>query len=114
MKIKTTRRFIKDHANLPIVSAGYCSLQNLLYYHSPTAYTAGVYGWNFDVYELDGLTITTGYRGMIGPTAHHVEEYDQKAKGYLEASRIDGDEKREAVEALLKSFIEVNREEFLR
>ena len=64
MKYKTTRKAIVEGtpAN-SLVSVGYCDLAELLCYHSPTAYTCGVYGWNFDVYEVYGLTICTGYRG---------------------------------------------------
>lgn len=46
--------------------AGYCDLSYLLNNHSPIAYTCGVYGWNFDVYEVYGVTICTGYRNMPG------------------------------------------------
>ena len=48
MKYKTTRKAIVN-AGGQIRYAGYCELGDLLRYHAPTAYTAGVYGWNFDV-----------------------------------------------------------------
>lgn len=65
MKYKTTRKAVV--ADSPrLVSVGYCDLSALLRYHSPVAYTCGVYGWNFDVYEVYGLTICTGYRGLPG------------------------------------------------
>lgn len=111
MKIKTTRRFIKDHANLPIVSAGYCSLQTLLRYHSPTAYTAGIYGWNCDVYELEGLTITTGYRGMVGPTAKGIEEFEKRAQAWLK-DHTTYDEAKDGIETLLNDFIELQRQTY--
>lgn len=67
-KYRTTAKAIRDamKAGTPTVALGYCELQRLLGCADPEAYTAGVYGWNFDVYRLGGLTICTGYRGMIG------------------------------------------------
>ena len=67
-KYRTTAKAIRDamRAGVPTVALGYCELQCLLGCADPEAYTAGVYGWNFDVYRLGGLTICTGYRGMIG------------------------------------------------
>lgn len=79
MKFKTTAKALRDGC-LRIVSAGYCDLQYLLRTKEPIAYTSGVYGWNFDVYEIDGLTICTGYRGMVGRRANNIHEYEQKAK----------------------------------
>ena len=56
MKYKTTVKALRDGA-CNLRSAGYCDLQYLLTNHSPIAYTSGVYGWNFDVYAVYGLTI---------------------------------------------------------
>ena len=63
MKYKTTTKAVKEGYR-HIISVGYCALQNLLRGEYPVAYTAGVYGWNYDVYEIDGVAICTGYRGM--------------------------------------------------
>lgn len=79
MKYKTTRKAVVN-GSTNIVSVGYCDLATLLRNHSPNAYTCGVYGWNFDVYEVYGLTICTGYRGMPGRTANNVREYESRAE----------------------------------
>ena len=50
MKVKTTRKAIVN-GSCNVKCAGYCDLSYLLNNHSPIAYTCGVYGWNFDVYE---------------------------------------------------------------
>ena len=42
--------------------------------------TAGVYGWNCDVYTIAGLTICTGYRGMVGTPAVLTADYEQRAR----------------------------------
>lgn len=72
----------------------------------PIAYTCGVYGWNFDVYEIDGLTICTGYRGMPGRRANNIGAYEEKARQIMSwENKIPYEEKREQLEQLLHEFI---------
>ena len=79
MKYRTTRKAIVNGcAN--VKCAGFCDLQHLLQNRNPTAHSCGVYGWNFDVYEVYGVTICTGYRGMPGERLQGIEEYEHKAK----------------------------------
>lgn len=101
MKYKTTRKAIVAGSSR-LVSAGYCDLQTLLRYHSPITYTSGVYGWNFDVYEVHGLTICTGYRGMPGRRANNVSKYEQAAREAVE--RLDWREAEQEIERLLTEF----------
>ena len=104
MKYKTTRKAIVN-GSVNVKCAGYCDLQNLLRNHSAVAYTAGVYGWNFDVFEVYGLTICTGYRNMPGPRLEHIREYENKAAAIWNyKDRRPYDEKQKAVESLLKEF----------
>ena len=109
MKYKTTTKAVREGA-CNIRSVGYCELQYLLNNHSPIAYTCGVYGWNFDVYDVYGVTICTGYRGMVGPRCEKIGEYNKKAKEILswENKEMTYDEKREAVENLLHEFCKLN------
>lgn len=109
MKLKTTAKKIREIAVNPR-SAGYCDLQFLLCNHSPFAYTSGVYGWNFDIYEVYGVTISTGYRGMIGPRCEGIAEYEEKACEILswENKEMTYDKKRIAVENLLHEFCKLN------
>lgn len=101
MKYKTTRKAVV--AGSPrLVSVGYCDLQTLLRYHSPIAYTCGVYGWNFDVYEIHGLTICTGYRGMPRRTANNIRKYEQAARDAVK--RLDWKEAEQEIERLLAEF----------
>lgn len=98
MKYKTTRKAIMNgYAN--IKCAGFCKLKHLLQNHLPVAYTCGVYGWNFDVYDVYGVAICTGYRGMPGEHLQCVEEYEKKAMAA---------ETSQQVEALLKEFCKLN------
>jgi hypothetical protein len=99
MKYKTTRKAIVNGcAN--VKCAGFCDLQHLLKNHEPKAYTCGVYGWNFDVYEVYGVTICTGYRGMPGERLQGIEEYEHKAKTIGTPERV---------ERLLQEFCILNR-----
>jgi len=61
-KIKTTLKAVKN-SHQYVVPVGYCQLQTLLWFHSPMAYAAGVYGWSCDLYSLShNVAICTGYR----------------------------------------------------
>lgn len=110
MKFKTTRKAIVN-GSYNVRSAGYCDLSHLLHYHEATAYTAGVYGWNFDVFEVYGLTICTGYRNMPGKRLEHIREYEEKARAIIndwDTYKGNYEAKKEAVEKLLKEFCELN------
>lgn len=107
MKYKTTAKAIRQGC-WRVVYAGYCDLQTLLEFHAPVAYTCGVYGWNFDVYEVNGLTICTGYRGMVGRRANNIDEYERRARKIDEEMmwKAPYEERKAAMEALLKEFCE--------
>lgn len=109
MKYKTTRKAIVN-GSFNVKCAGFCDLQTLLYYHSPIAYTSGVYGWNFDVYEVYGVTICTGYRGMPGARLEGIKEFEEKALNimYGESPVIPWEEKQKHIEELLKEFCVLN------
>lgn len=108
MKYKTTAKAIREEmrSGARVVSIGYCDAQTLLRNHAPVAYTSGVDGWNFDVYKVYGLTICTGYRGIVGPTARNVREYEHKAREIAMKWSDYGhwDKMDEAIENLLKEF----------
>lgn len=108
MKFKTTSKAIKNgYTN--VKCAGYCDLQHLLYFEQPIAYTCGVYGWNYDVYNINGVTICTGYRGMPGERLEQIREYNERAQKILswEDTR-PFEEKRAAITNLLKEFCILN------
>ena len=62
MKYKTTAKAIRENYGSRILSIDYCAAQELLRYETPFAYSAGVYGWNCDYYDIDGVCISTGCR----------------------------------------------------
>ena len=107
MKYKTTRKaIVSGTPESRLVSVGYCGIASLLRNHDPIAYTCGVYGWNFNVYEVYGLTICTGYRNMPGRTANGCAEYDAKARAIWEEYSTPWENRVERVETLLKEFCE--------
>lgn len=79
-KQRVTAKRIREaeRAGVPTVRMGYCVGQSLLRDIEPDYYTAGIYGWNFDVYQIAGLTICTGYRGMIGAKAVKTAKYEAR------------------------------------
>lgn len=107
MKYKTTAKALRENA-YNLRSAGYCDLQNLLRAHGANAYTSGVNGWNFDVYEVYGLTICTGYRGMLGKRLDGIAEYEEKAATVWSDYIKSYDERCEEVEQLLHEFCKAN------
>ena len=62
MKTQITKKAIMN-AYRNVIKVGYCDMQDALKWREPNFYTAGVYGWNADVYVIDYDTvIVTGYR----------------------------------------------------
>lgn len=56
---------LRDAKKLDPVRVGYCKMFNLLRDLEPFAYYSNDYGWRFDLYEVNGVYISTGY-GPIG------------------------------------------------
>ena len=47
-----------------MIALGYCQCQrvlNLFGYDYKIGYNAGIYGWNYDLYEINGVSIVAGY-----------------------------------------------------
>lgn len=106
MKFKTTRKAVKENGGI-ILEVGYCDLQTLLRNVDPNAYTCGVYGWNADIYDIDGLTIVTGYRPFGNYENYDlVHEYEDKARKIAKDYQVDWETRSEAVNKLLDEFIE--------
>ena len=101
-KQRVTARCIREAESVgrPTVRVGYCDLQDALSGITPAYYTAGVYGWNCDVYTVAGLNICTGYRPAAGVRAVGVRELADACKGTDAATR----------DRLLAEWIVTNRE----
>ena len=101
-KQRATARCIREaeSAGRPTVRVGYCDMQGALLGIAPDYYTAGVYGWDCDVYTIAGLTICTGYRPAAGVRAVGVRELADACRGADAATR----------DRLLAAWIVTNRE----
>lgn len=89
------------------VKIGYCGAWYLLRGIEPIAYTAGIYGWNEDVYYVGNSTyISTGYRphGTRKVSFELLESYEKQAKAICEGSD-DYDTKMYKVAELRKEFL---------
>lgn len=106
MKHKTTKKAMKENYR-KIIYVGYAELQQLLKCTEPIAYTAGVYGWNADIYTIDGVAIVTGYRpfGNIKPDYDMVHKYDMTARDIIH-NGTDYVEIKEKLDNLINEFIE--------
>lgn len=105
MKAKVTQKSVKV-THRAVSAVGYCGLWNLLCYETPVAYTAGVYGWNADVYTFGDVAITTGYRPFGKQIPFDVYyKYDVRAKEIRADSRWDADKAKPQLDALIQEFI---------
>ena len=108
MKLKVTEKQIKgSYKN--IISVGYCDIAHLTRGIEPRYYTAGVYGWNADIYEIDSSTvIVTGYRpfGNIHASYNGIcQKYDEKAREISRDYSIDYQKQQEKINKLLTKFV---------
>lgn len=98
MKLKTTKANVKENY-YKILSIGYCDAQYLLKYKNAFGYSAGVYGWACDFYDIDGVCISTGYSPLANKNMKDdyslIREYEQKAQ----------EETKENIDKLLKELI---------
>lgn len=70
----------------------------------PFAYTSGVYGWNFDAYEVSGVLLCSGDRGMIGQRLEIAEKYEEKARK-IDSLPIRWEEKKQKARRVWNAFV---------
>ena len=106
MKFRTTAKEIRNGYGKKI-AISYCGAQHLLSAHQPVAYTCGTYGWNFDVYIVDGVTICTGYRGMVGKSVNYdlLRKYETAAEKVRYNNAMTWEERNEECDKLLREFL---------
>ena len=88
MKLKTTKNELNKNY-IYIIRGGYCEFQTLL--RTPKAremfYACGVYGWNWDAYEIEAsdgtrVCVCTGYRDVTGKRIQGLEKFEKKPLKY--------------------------------
>lgn len=103
---KVTRGYIYNHYN-KVYAISYCGAQALLSRLDRFGYNAGVYGWNYDAYDMgNGICITTGYR----PIGEHVDIdklrlYEQSAERILYDYKKPWTVREDEMNKLLNKFI---------
>lgn len=109
MKYRTTKKNI-NATNKIIISVPYCSMQEALIFEEPEAYTAGVYGWNADIYRVNAdAVIVTGYRafGNVKPSRDLCEDCNKKIIKILrESNSIPYEKAKKKAHLLLSEFVE--------
>ena len=111
LKIKVTDRELRD--GYFVIALGYCDAQHVLTYQGARYYNYGVYGWRYDVYELDyNLAICTGYQPIksipekINRLAVEIiEKYDQKAGALNSRDYKSYENYRRAIERLYNKMV---------
>ena len=113
MKFKTTKKEINQNYS-SVISTGYCDAQYWLQGKNPIAYNAGYYGWNCDIYHINGVAIVTGYRpwGNIHPDYNTIKKYEDEARKICSDSWGNYQKMLDQVDQLLNQFIkEVTNDE---
>ena len=107
MKKQTTQKSVKSTYEI-IISVPYCELQFLLSHCDPVYYNTGAYGWNADIYIINGIAIVTGYRpfGNIKPDTETLRTYDDAAQKIRYNYDLTYNEQCVELENLLDKFIE--------
>lgn len=109
MKTRISKKDLRSMYSKVITLGTQCP-NNMLRFHNPDYYTCGVYGWNFDAYDIDGVLIVWGDRNTFGKRADYdrIKFYEEKAKKicdelYTRTMKLDSIRTR--LDALLKDFI---------
>ena len=105
MKTRITRQEARGNAGT--LRIGYAEAQSLLRFQNAYGYNAGVYGWNFDSYYVNGVVINTGYRGTVGKYVDYelLRKYESKASALQSKSNLTYNQIKAYTTRLLNNFI---------
>lgn len=103
MKLKATK---KEMRSTNPIKVGYCELQFLLHQKAPFAYSSGMYGWDCDYYNVNGVIISMGYR-PIGREVDYkvVKKYENLARE-LAHKYLGYEETKEKLDLLIEKFLQ--------
>lgn len=103
-KVKTSQKSMKA-SNTIVLGVGYCDLQNILKYETPTAYATRAEGWACDLYHInDVYSIVTGYsydRACTDKVHNHPKLNDALKKIERVADQWDKDQRMTALISVL-------------
>lgn len=111
LKAKVTNQELRN--NYFVIAISYCGAQNILNFKGARFYNYGVYGWNYDAYELGyNLAICTGYRPVksipekINKQASEIiYKYDKKAEAIRSSNYKSYTNYRRAIERLYNKMV---------
>lgn len=63
-----------------VIRAGYCAAYYLTRGLERLGYNSGVYGWNYDAFDLGGVILVTGYRPDYGDTFKGLKDFEERAE----------------------------------
>lgn len=84
MKLKITNKKVKENY-ARIYNLNTCKSDRILSLFNAFGYTCGIYGWNADFYDIDGVCVCVGYRSLIG----QMPTEEQKKKINKLAEKVD-------------------------
>ena len=100
-----TQKFIRNVYGNKVFSVGYCGAQNLLSGSSRFAYNSGVYGWNCDYYNFNGVIICTGYRPHGRNGNEITSKYEEIARSIRDNRALTWDERNAQIAAIRDQWI---------
>lgn len=107
MKKQVTKKEVQKYYK-NIISVGYCDLWYLLQGIDPEGYTAGIYGWNADIYEVNRTTaIVTGYRPFGNVSSNEKglnNKYNEKAEAIYKNWDLTWEQKKNKLNKLLQKY----------
>ena len=107
-KYKVTRKEMKGSYD-KIICASYCSLQYLLKFQEPFAYSTRSEGWACDYYDINNVLISTGYAPIDSKrtksTYDICQKYDKEARKIIYDYSLPYEERKEKVNNLLNEYI---------
>ena len=107
MKFRTTNKQIRNNYGY-VFKIPCCGAWHLLQGREPEAYTAGVYGWNADIYIHGGVAIATGYRPFGEAVPRELlKKYEEKAKKIYNNNNYKYSTKQTKINKLLDEFINI-------
>lgn len=112
MKVKVTDKEVRE--GYYTIELGYCDAQNILNFQPARFYNCGVYGWRYDVYELDfNLAICTGYspirsipKKLNEQAVEIIRKYDKKAEASMHKQYKKWENHRRVIDRLYKNMVE--------
>lgn len=102
-----------------IIQLGYCDLYELTKKLKKIGYNAGIYGWNYDVFEVNENTcIITGYRTFKKNTIKleydFIDYMDKKANEIIKNNSRNYQEQEKQIDLLKNEFLKEYKNNILK